>query len=66
MPTTMNDDRVRAAIEVLLAEMGEDPTREGLSRTPDRVAQALKFLTSGSISLPPYWGTLYWGRCPDI
>ena len=47
MPTTMNDDRVRAAIEVLLAEIGEDPTREGLARTPDRVAQALKFLTSG-------------------
>ena len=27
--------------------MGEDPTREGVVRTPVRVAQALKFLTSG-------------------
>ena len=44
---TMNEERVRAAVEVMLAEMGEDPTREGLVRTPDRVAKALKFLTSG-------------------
>jgi GTP cyclohydrolase IA len=43
----MNDDRVREAVELLLAEMGEDPTREGLVRTPDRVTKALQFLTSG-------------------
>ena len=43
----MNDERVRDAVEVLLAEMGEDPTREGLARTPARVAGALRFLTSG-------------------
>ena len=27
--------------------MGEDPTREGLTRTPRRVEQALRFLTGG-------------------
>ena len=43
----MNDERVRDAVEVLLTEMGEDPTREGLARTPARVAGALRFLTSG-------------------
>ncbi len=31
----------------LLAELGEDPTREGLERTPARVERALRFLTSG-------------------
>jgi GTP cyclohydrolase I len=31
----------------LLIELGEDPSREGLRRTPERVAKALKFLTSG-------------------
>ncbi len=43
----MNEERIRDAVEVLLAEVGEDPTREGLARTPARVASALRFLTSG-------------------
>ena len=34
-------------IRRLLAELGEDPGREGLVRTPVRVEKALKFLTSG-------------------
>lgn len=43
----MNQDRVRDAVEVVLTEIGEDPTREGLSGTPERVAKAAQFLTSG-------------------
>ena len=34
-------------IRRLLAELGEDPDREGLARTPLRVEKALAFLTSG-------------------
>jgi GTP cyclohydrolase I len=34
-------------IRQLLAELGEDPSREGLVDTPKRVEKALKFLTSG-------------------
>jgi len=34
-------------IRQLLQELGEDPDREGLQRTPQRVAKAMKFLTSG-------------------
>src|ERR687891_313341 len=34
-------------VRKLLAELGEDPDREGLVRTPERVEKALKFLTSG-------------------
>jgi GTP cyclohydrolase I len=34
-------------IRQLLAEMGEDPSREGLVDTPKRVEKALKFLTAG-------------------
>jgi GTP cyclohydrolase I len=34
-------------IRQLLVEIGEDPDREGLLRTPRRVEQALRFLTNG-------------------
>src|SRR5215208_5545411 len=34
-------------IRQLLTELGEDPDREGLARTPLRVEKALQFLTSG-------------------
>lgn len=43
----MNVEKVEAIIRELLAEMGENPDREGLVRTPARVAAALQFLTSG-------------------
>jgi len=34
-------------IRAVLAELGEDPEREGLARTPERVEKALHFLTKG-------------------
>ena len=34
-------------VEGMLKEIGENPTREGLLKTPHRVAKALEFLTSG-------------------
>jgi GTP cyclohydrolase I len=34
-------------IRALLAELGEDPDREGLADTPRRVEQSLRFLTGG-------------------
>src|SRR6201982_3072382 len=34
-------------VRQLLAELGEDPSREGLVNTPKRVEKALRFLTSG-------------------
>jgi GTP cyclohydrolase I len=43
----MYNTHVNDLIRRLLIELGEDPDREGLVRTPARVEQALKFLTSG-------------------
>ena len=34
-------------IRQLLTGLGEDPDREGLLKTPDRVARAMEFLTHG-------------------
>ncbi|MCH7760191.1 GTP cyclohydrolase I, partial [candidate division TA06 bacterium] len=38
---------VKDLIEKLLRDLGEDPNREGLLKTPERVERALKFLTQG-------------------
>src|SRR6185369_8105907 len=38
---------MRKLIEELLKELGEDPKREGLLKTPERVEKALKFFTKG-------------------
>lgn len=43
----MNEERVAALIHELLIELGEDPGREGLLKTPERVARAWNFITSG-------------------
>ncbi len=39
--------RIESAVRSMLVELGEDPTREGLARTPERVDKSLRFLTSG-------------------
>jgi GTP cyclohydrolase IA len=38
---------VEELIAKMIAELGEDPAREGLVRTPKRVAEAFRFLTKG-------------------
>ena len=35
------------SIREVIAQLGEDPNREGLRRTPERFAKALRYLTSG-------------------
>ena len=40
-------DPIAGLVDSLLVELGEDPDRQGLKATPDRVARALRELTSG-------------------
>ena len=43
----VNTKKIEKLIHKLLLEIGEDPAREGLLNTPQRVAKAFEFLTSG-------------------
>jgi len=44
--------RTESLIEEILKRIGEDPGRDGLLRTPSRVARALEFLTAGYAADP--------------
>ena len=43
----MDTNKIATLVRQLLVEIGEDPQREGLLKTPERVAAAYEFLTSG-------------------
>jgi len=40
-------EKMMKAVYTMLESVGEDPEREGLQKTPKRVAEAMEFLTSG-------------------
>ena len=42
-----NTQKIESLVRQLLVELGEDPDREGLQKTPLRVAKAFAFLTQG-------------------
>ena len=44
---TANRIAMKEIIEQMLRQIGEDPTREGLARTPMRVEKSMQFLTAG-------------------
>ena len=47
MPPKREENSIAAKMEGILRQLGEDPTRDGLLRTPERAEKALQFLTSG-------------------
>jgi GTP cyclohydrolase IA len=46
-PSEDTQDMMMDAVRQMLLGVGEDPEREGLLKTPKRVAEAMRFLTSG-------------------
>ena len=47
MQPKQDEESIASMMRKILLKIGEDPSREGLVRTPDRAEKALRFLTSG-------------------
>ena len=47
-----NEKKIAALVKALLEELGEDVEREGLQKTPARVAKSLAYLTQGYRQTP--------------
>ena len=47
MPAKLDEESIACMMNKILLKIGEDPSREGLVRTPLRAEKALRFLTSG-------------------
>ena len=43
----LKKEKFESCVEQMLNLVGEDPHREGLAKTPERVFKAYEFLTSG-------------------
>jgi len=46
-PATLTSASFEELVREMLVRLGEDPEREGLNRTPERVQKAFEFLTKG-------------------
>jgi len=45
--SSAGDESIAGLVRKMIVQLGEDPNREGLRRTPERFEKALRFLTSG-------------------
>jgi len=47
IPETAGAESIADLVRKMIVQIGEDPNREGLRRTPERFEKALRYLTSG-------------------
>ena len=47
VPATADSESIGDLVRRMIVQLGEDPNREGLRRTPERFEKALRYLTSG-------------------
>ena len=68
MPSKDGASTISDHMREVLAQLGEDPSREGLMQTPERADKALRFLTSGySMNLDHIVnGALFTHECDEM
>jgi GTP cyclohydrolase IA len=47
VPASSDSETIADLVRRMIVQLGEDPNREGLRRTPERFEKALRYLTSG-------------------
>lgn len=47
IPAAGDSGKIAELVRAMIVQLGEDPSREGLRRTPERFEKALRYLTSG-------------------
>jgi len=47
IPAADDSGKIAELVRAMIVQLGEDPSREGLRRTPERFEKALRYLTSG-------------------
>ncbi len=47
IPAADDTGKIAELVRAMIVQLGEDPSREGLRRTPERFEKALRYLTSG-------------------
>jgi len=72
----INEEAIKEATTAIIKAIGEDPEREGLANTPQRVAEMYNELFSGMGKDPlysmcehhllPFFGVVHIGYIPDI
>jgi len=58
----MNKKKIEKAVEMLLEAIGEDPSREGLKRTPQRVAEMFGEIFAGYSQVPSKELGVHYGK----
>jgi len=67
-PQQQSEESISSMMRKILEQVGEDPSREGLIRTPDRAEKALRFLTSGyEVDIDQFVnGALFTHECDEM
>ena len=64
--STVDHDRIEAAVKEILSAVGEDPQRDGLIKTPGRVARMYAEVMSGLALDPARHLEVTFAACPTL